>query len=218
MRLPCSMTSRLGATPSIRMSTPDISDAPEPIEGSHSLGAFVPDAGAIDRLANAFFKGLTSGAPLGPPAVPASPPAPWSAPAPPSTSVAASAIPVQPPFGAPDIPMNGVPSSVPLRSFGGASAGSVAPFAFPQSRSLAPAASQTAIAAPRVDPLGSLPLQDATVAAAPSGVLGGAPPGAPETAAPVQPPLGAVDIPTSGIPSAKPFGSFGGAPVGYASP
>jgi cysteine desulfurase / selenocysteine lyase len=76
----------------------------------------------------------------------------------------ASSIPVQPPFGAPDVPTNGLPSSVPFRSFGGASAGSASPFAFPQSRGVAPAASQTAIAAPRADPLvslGELPLQDA---------------------------------------------------------
>ncbi len=62
------------------------------------------------------------------------------------------------------MPTNGVPSSVPLRSFAGASAGSASPFAFAQSRALAPAASQTAIAAPRVDPLQSaertIPLQD----------------------------------------------------------
>src|SRR5208283_2778841 len=77
-------------------------------------------------------------------------PAPWTAPPPPSTAVAAEATPVQPSFGAVDVPAN-VPSSVPLRSFGGASAGSASPFAFAQSRALAPAASQTAIAAPRVD-------------------------------------------------------------------
>ncbi len=53
------------------------------------------------------------------------------------------------------MPSNGVPSSVPLRSFGGASAGSASPFAFAQSRAVAPAASQTALAAPRVDPLQS---------------------------------------------------------------
>jgi cysteine desulfurase/selenocysteine lyase len=162
------------------MSTPDIGDASELTDGFGTApGAFVPDAGAIERLANAFFKGLSNGAPLGPPAIPASPPAPWSAPAPPSTSVASSAIPVQPPFGAPDLPTNGLPSSVPFRSFGGASAGSASPFAFPQSPALAPAASHTAIAAPRADPFaspGALPLEDstgvaATAAAAPSAPL-----------------------------------------------
>src|SRR5271165_5490963 len=167
MRWRCSMTSTLGAIPSTPMSTPEVGDALEPADvgGSAPAGAFIPDAGAIERLANAFFKGLTTGAPLGTPAIPASPPAPWSTPAPPSASVAASAIPVQPPFGAPDVPTNGLPSSVPFRSFGGASAGSASPFAFPQSRGVAPAASQTAIAAPRADPLASLdalPLQDAT--------------------------------------------------------
>jgi cysteine desulfurase / selenocysteine lyase len=103
---------------------------------------------------------------MGAPVVPASPPAPWSAPAQPSAPVYASAVPVQPPFGAPDIPTNGFPSSIPFRSFGGASAGSGSPFAFAQSRAIAPAATQTAIAAPRVDPLqtatGSAPLQNTT--------------------------------------------------------
>ena len=52
------------------MSTPDVGDAPEPADvgGSAPAGALFPDAGAIERLANAFFKGLTSGAPLGAPA------------------------------------------------------------------------------------------------------------------------------------------------------
>ena len=116
-------------------------------------GAFIPDAAAIERLANAFFQGLTGGAQIGSPVIPASPPAPWSAPAQPSAPAYASAVPVQPPFGSPDIPTNGVPSSVPYRSFGGASAGSASPFAFVQSRALAPAASQTSVSAPRVDPL-----------------------------------------------------------------
>ena len=116
-------------------------------------GAFVPDASAIERLANAFFHGLSGGAPMGAPVLPASPPAPWSAPSQPSAPAFASAVPIQPPFGAPDVPTNGIPSSVPYRSFGGASAGSASPFAFAQSRAIAPAATQTAIAAPRVDPL-----------------------------------------------------------------
>ena len=150
------------------MPTPDLTgagvSAPD-VEGERA-GAFVPDEGAIERLANALFKGVTGGAPMGAPVVPASPPAPWSAPAQPSAPVHASAVPVQPPFGAPDIPTNGFPSSIPFRSFGGASAGSGSPFAFAQSRAIAPAATQTAIAAPRVDPLqtatGSAPLQNTT--------------------------------------------------------
>jgi cysteine desulfurase/selenocysteine lyase len=150
------------------MPTPDLTGAPvsAPEVEPAAAGAFIPDAGAIERLANAFFQGLTGGALMGTPAAPASPPAPWSAPAQPSAPVYASAVPVRPPFGAPDIPTDGVPSSVPLRSFGGASAGSASPFAFAQSRAMAPAASQTAIAAPRVDPLqtamGSVPLQNMT--------------------------------------------------------
>ena len=44
------------------------------------------------------------------------------------------------------------PSSLPLRSFGGASAGGASPLAFPQSRAVAPAAAQTLVAAPRLDP------------------------------------------------------------------
>ncbi len=138
------------------MSTPDLTGAPvSPREaGPAAAGAFVPDVSEIQRLANAFFHGLTGGGPAAPPAVPASPPAPWTAPAPTSTAVAAQAVPVQPPFGAVDIPAN-VPASVPLRSFGGASAGSASPFANTQSRALAPAASQTAIGAPRVDPIES---------------------------------------------------------------
>ena len=73
----------------------------------------MPYASTIERLANAFFQGLTGGAPPASPAVPASPPAPWLAPAQPSAPVTATVLPVQPPFGAPDIPTNGVPSSVP---------------------------------------------------------------------------------------------------------
>jgi cysteine desulfurase / selenocysteine lyase len=139
------------------MATPDLAGASaSPLEAEPvAAGAFIPDAGAIQRLANALFLGITGGAPAGSPAVPASPPAPWSAPTQPSAPIAATLIPFQPPFGAPDIPTNGVPSSVPLRSFGGASAGSASPFAFAQSRAIAPAASQTAVAAPRVDPLQS---------------------------------------------------------------
>jgi hypothetical protein len=151
------MTWRLGATPITPMPTVDPSGAPhsaQDIDGI-PLGTFIPDPLALERLANAFFSGVTGGAPIGSPAVPASPPAPWSAPALPSTSLAAAAVPVPLPFGAPDAPTDGVPSSLPLRSFGGASAGSASPFAFVQSRAVAPAATQTAIAALRVDPLTS---------------------------------------------------------------
>ena len=142
------------------MATTDLTGAPvSPAEsGPVAAGAFVPDVATIERLANAFFRGLSSGAPLAPPAIPASPPAPWSTPAQPATTTVAAVAPVQPPFGQPDLPTNGVPSSVPYRSFGGASAGSASPFAFAQSRAVAPAASQTAVAAPRVDPLQSAAL------------------------------------------------------------
>ena len=54
-------------------------------------------------------------------------------------------------MGAVEPPLSGLPSSVPARSFGGASAGSASPFAIVQSRAVAPAMSQTAMAAPRVD-------------------------------------------------------------------
>jgi cysteine desulfurase / selenocysteine lyase len=117
-----------------------------------AAGAFVPDVGAIERLANAFFQGLPSGAPVSSSTGPASPLTPWPAPLQPSAPVPASVIPTQPPFVHPDVPTNDVPASVPYRSFG-ASAGSASPFAFAQSRAVAPAPSQTAIAAPRVDPL-----------------------------------------------------------------
>src|SRR5271165_2480773 len=159
------------------MATIDLTGAPvsptdaEPV----AAGAFIPDVATIERLANAFFQGGAAGAP---PAVPASPPAPWSAPAQPGAPVTASVVPVQPPFGASDIPTEGLPSSVPARAFGGASAGSASPFAFAESRALAPAAGQTAITAPRVDPLQAVertvPLQGTTspdaFVSAPSGL------------------------------------------------
>jgi cysteine desulfurase/selenocysteine lyase len=154
------------------MATTDLTGATQSAADAEpaAAGVFLPDAGAIERLANALFQSVTGGAPITAPAVPASPPAPWSAPSRPSAPVYAGALPLQPAFGVPDLPTSGVPSSVPLRSFGGASAGSASPFAFAQSRSLAPAATQTAIAAPRIDPMrstpGSFPLQDA---ASPSG-------------------------------------------------
>jgi hypothetical protein len=99
----------------------------DPSDASHSgqdidgvpLGTFIPDPAALERLANAFFSGVTGGAAAGSTAVPASPPAPWSAPAQPSASLAAAVIPGPLPLGAPDAPTDGVPSSLPLRSFGG---------------------------------------------------------------------------------------------------
>jgi cysteine desulfurase/selenocysteine lyase len=129
------------------MATPDrTGQAASPPEGEPlAAGAFIPDAAVIERLANSLFQDLTGGASIGSPAIPVSPPPPWSAPVP------ASVIPAQPPFAQPEVPTDGVPSSVPYRSLG-ASAESASPFAFVQSRAVAPAVSQTAIAAPRVDP------------------------------------------------------------------
>ena len=150
------------AIPTIRMATPEqTGEALSPPEGGPVLaaGAFIPDAAVIERLANAFFQGLSSGAPISSPAGPASASTPWSAPAP------AGVIPAQPPFVQPEVPTNGVPSSVPYRSYG-ASAGSASPSAFVQSRAVAPVVSQTAIAAPRVDPRQAVerrvPLRDDT--------------------------------------------------------
>jgi cysteine desulfurase / selenocysteine lyase len=143
------------ATPNTRMATTDLSGGPasRPEGESLAAGGFVPDASAIERLANAFFQGVTGGAPVSSsPSGPASPLTPWPAPAQPSSPAPASVLPAQPPFVQPDVPTNGVPSSVPYRSLG-ASAGSASPFAFAQSRAVAPAVSQTAIAAPRADPL-----------------------------------------------------------------
>jgi hypothetical protein len=60
------------------MPTPDLTGAPvsAPEVGPVVADAFIPDAGVIERLANAFFKGVNGGAPMGAPALPASPPAP----------------------------------------------------------------------------------------------------------------------------------------------
>ena len=150
------------------MATPEqTGEAVSPPEGEPLLaaGAFIPDAAVIERLANAFFQGLSSGAPIRSPAGPASASTPWSAPGQSSAPAPAGVIPAQPPFVQPEVPTNGVPSSVPYRSYG-ASAGSASPSAFVQSRAVAPAVSQTAIAAPRVDPLQAVerrvPLRDDT--------------------------------------------------------
>jgi cysteine desulfurase/selenocysteine lyase len=202
------------------MSTPDLTGSPvspsdaEPV----AAGAFVPDVAEIQRLANAFFHGLTGAVPAAPPAVPASPPAPWSAPAPPTASVAAQGVPAQPPFGAVDVPSAGVPSSVPPRSAGGASLGSASPFAFAQSRAIAPAATQTSVAAPRVDPIESaarlspMPVETSLEAYAPT--LGAAPSLSP-FAAPLDlsAALNALAAATGLAPRAAPGYGASGAPV-----
>ncbi|MGA2488085.1 MAG: hypothetical protein ABSF49_19180, partial [Roseiarcus sp.] len=87
-------------------------------------GSFLPDVAIIERLANAIFKGVTGGAPIGHPAIPTSAPAPWSPPSPPTASAIGQVVPVQPPFGVIDPPLSSLPASAPARSFGGASAGS----------------------------------------------------------------------------------------------
>ncbi len=117
-----------------------------------SAGSFLPDAGAIERLANALFEGVTGGAPLAPPAIPASAPAPWTPPAPPAAAVFGQAAPFAPPFGAVDPQAHSVPSSVPLRSFGGASAGSASPFSTAGGRLSTPAAAQTLTSLPGGEP------------------------------------------------------------------
>jgi len=122
-------------------------DTPE--TAAPPAGTFLPDIQAIEGLANAFFKGVSGGAPLAPPAAQAPSPAPWTPPAP-STPVLAQAVPFQPPFGAPDPLATSLPASVPLRSFGGASAGSAAPQAALASRAAAPAALQTLVSPPRL--------------------------------------------------------------------
>jgi cysteine desulfurase / selenocysteine lyase len=119
-------------------------------------GPFVPDAAAIERLANALFKGFSGGAPIATPAMPTSAPAPW-APASPSIPTVAQAIPIQPPFGAPDPIATSLPASAPVRSFGGASAGSAAPQAALASRVAPPAAAQTLVSPPKIDPASFAP-------------------------------------------------------------
>jgi cysteine desulfurase/selenocysteine lyase len=114
-------------------------------------GPFVPDPATIERLANALFKGFSGGAPIATPAMPASAPAPWAPPAP-SIPTVAQAIPIQPPFGAPDPIATSLPASAPVRSFGGASAGSAAPHAALASRIAPPAAAQTLVSPPKIDP------------------------------------------------------------------
>ena len=127
------------------VTTTDLSGAPE----AARLGGFLPDIGTIERLANAFFKGVNGGGPLAPPEVPASLPAPWAPPSAPPAGVMGQAIPAQPPFGFPDPPATSAPASAPLHSFGGASAGSATPGAPLASRALLPAASQTLVSPPQ---------------------------------------------------------------------
>jgi cysteine desulfurase/selenocysteine lyase len=127
---------------------PDAAGAPDP----QALGAFLPDVTTIERLANAFFKGVNGGAPPASPVDPTSAPAPWSPPAAPGAPVVGQAIPVQPPFGMPDPPASSAPASAPVRSFGGASAGSAAPASALASRVAPPAAAQTLAVPPRLDP------------------------------------------------------------------
>jgi cysteine desulfurase/selenocysteine lyase len=115
-------------------------------------GSFPPDVAIIERLANAIFKGVTGGAPIGQPAIPTSAPAPWSPPSPPTASAIGQVVPVQPPFGVVDPPVSSLPASAPARSFGGASAGSASPASALASRVAPPAAGQTLVTRPRIDP------------------------------------------------------------------
>jgi cysteine desulfurase/selenocysteine lyase len=115
-------------------------------------GSFLPDVAIIERLANAIFKGVTGGAPIGQPAIPTSAPAPWSPPSPPTASAIGQVVPVQPPFGVIDPPASSLPASAPARSFGGASAGSAAPATALAGHVGPPAAAQTLVTRPRVDP------------------------------------------------------------------
>jgi len=50
-------------------------------------GSFLPDAAIIERLANAIFKGVTGGAPIGQPAIPTSAPRWRVTPRPPPGSI-----------------------------------------------------------------------------------------------------------------------------------
>jgi hypothetical protein len=63
--------------PSTHMTTIDPTGSPVSPTDAEAVaaGAFMPDLGTIERLANAFLQELTGGAPAAPPAVPASPPA-----------------------------------------------------------------------------------------------------------------------------------------------
>src|ERR1700677_3600810 len=113
-RARCPRVWRSDAIQTIRMATPEqTGEAVSLPEGEPlAAGSFIPDAAVIERLANSFFQGLKGSAPINSPAVPVSPPAPWPAP------LTASVMPAQPPVAQPEVPTDGVPSSVPHPSFG----------------------------------------------------------------------------------------------------
>ena len=128
--------------------------------------AFLPDVATIERLANAFFKGVNGGAPPAPPAIAAIRSRAMVAAFAAARGAIAQDVPVQPPFGFPDPPASSAPASAPLRSFGGASAGSAAPLRDAGARaSCSPAAAQTLVSPPRVDPTSTLgaPIDEAPV-------------------------------------------------------
>ena len=114
-------------------------------------GSFLPDVATIERLANAIFKGrdgrraaASRRSRLGACAVVAAVAADGGA--------IGQAVPVQPPFGVIDPPASSLPASAPARSFGGASAGSAAPATTQAGHVGPPAAGQTLVTRPRVDP------------------------------------------------------------------
>ncbi len=192
------------------MNTPEPTGAPASLTEAEPTraGPFAPDGATIERLANAFFHTLSGGPLLTHPAVPASPPAPWTPPAPTATSVAAAAVPVQPPMGAVDPPLNGLPSPVPSGSAGGASAGSASPTALARSRAITPALAQSLYTPPRADPL------DAAHSLSPLPVeIAGAPEPSASTRSPFSAP---VDLSTAlGVLSAGLSASSGASAPGY---
>src|SRR5579871_1935785 len=100
MRSLCSTMSRSGGIPNILMPTHNQNGGrSSPVEAELAIaGAFIPDAGAIERLAHAFFLGLTDGARASSPAAAAALAEPWSAPAQPAAQTVAGVNPIQPPF------------------------------------------------------------------------------------------------------------------------
>jgi cysteine desulfurase/selenocysteine lyase len=184
-------------------------------------GSFLPDVAIIERLANAIFKGVTGGAPLGQPAIPTSTPAPWSPPSPPTASTIGQVVPVQPPFGVIDPPASSLPASAPARSFGGASAGSAAPATTQAGHVGPPAAGQTLVTRPRIDPTSTIdsPISEASaspfaaeidyraaLATLRAGLPGHHPLSLPESAAPprgwseARSPAAALDAPAADLP------------------
>ena len=129
------------------MATPErTGEAVSPPEGEPlAAGAFIPDAAVIERLANSFFQDLTGGASIE-----------FSR----DSGIAPSALVGAParerhPGAAPRRPARGPPrrrSVFVCTARWALPPSSASPFAFVQSRAVAPAVSQTAIAAPRVDP------------------------------------------------------------------